>query len=208
MVTQFDRDRPERNLPDAYSKTADSNNTKLLSIEKGSVDVLLEAVNALYECLDIDKASGKTLDLYGDMLDQLRGTATDDQLRVLIKNKLARNFADSDFNSVVRAIASTFGCKPAEITLTELETPCNVMIEGLPIARINESGIDIGTAVKVITGLMPAGVYVTSLNFSGSFEFSGTELEYDEAAGFADEAQTIGGTFGLISDQTGSNLPI
>lgn len=207
-VTQFDRERLEKNLPDAYRKTADSNNAKILNTEKSALDTLREAVSALYECLDIDKASGKTLDLYGEMLGQLRGVSTDEQLRVLIKNRLARNFSDADFNSVVKAIASTFGCEPSDIVLKELDEPCNVMLEGLPISQINESGIDINTAVQIINGLLPAGVYMVAMSFAGTFEFSGTELEYDEAAGFADEAQTIGGYLGLVSDNAGSNLPV
>ncbi len=208
MITQFDRDRLEKNLPDAYRKTADSNNAKILATEKSATDSLKEAVSALYDCLDIDRASGKTLDLYGEMLGQLRGVSTDEQLRVLIKNRIHRNFSDADYNSVVRAIASTFGCKPSEIVLTELDEPCNVMLEGLPISQINESGIDIDTAVQIINGLLPAGVYMVAMSFSGTFEFSDTELEYDEAAGFADEAQTIGGYLGLVSDNAGSNLPV
>jgi len=208
MVTQFNRERHEKNLPDSYCKTADSNNAKILNVEKRSVDILREYIDVLYGCLDIDTATGKTLDLYGEMLGQFRGVSTDEQLRVLIKNRIARNFADADFNSIIRAISSTFGCDPSDIILTELDEPCNVMLEGLPISQINASGIDVITAVQIINGLLPAGVYMVAMNLAGTFEFSDTELVYDEAAGFADEAQTIGGYMGLVSDNVGSNLPV
>lgn len=208
MNTQFNREKHEKNLPDSYCKTASSNNTKILSIEKRSVDILRDSIEVLYKCLDIDTATGNTLDLYGEMIGQFRGVSTDEQLRVLIKNRIARNFADADFNSVIRAISSTFGCKPADIILTELDEPCNVMLEGLPIHQINKSGIDMNTAVQIINGLLPAGVYMAAMNLAGTFEFSDTELVYDEVAGFADEAQTIGGYLGLVSDNSGSNLPV
>lgn len=208
MITHFNRDFPAKNLPDAYVKNQESNNAKILEVEKSAVDKLREAVSAIYDSLDIDKAYGKTLDLYGDMIGQERGMATDEQYRILIKNRMIRNYSDADYNSIVIAICATFNAKPSEIVLTELDEPCKVMLEGLPIAKINEANIDIGTAVMIVNGMLPAGVFMKSIELSGTFEFSGIDLEYDEEAGFADEAQEIGGYLGLISDGFGTNLPV
>lgn len=209
MNTQFNREKPERNLPDAYSKKQDSNNARILAIEKYTVDGLRAAVSAIDDSLDIDKAYGKTLELYGEMVGQARGVATDEQLRVLIKNRIIRNASNADYNSIVRAICATFDCDPSEVLLKELDEPCKVTLEGLPISKLNECNIDVNTAVQIVNSLLPAGVYMEAVSFSGTFEFSGgTDLVYDPEAGFADEAQTIGGYFGLISDSAGSNLPV
>ena len=208
MVTQFDREHLAKNLPDAYSKGNESNNAKILEIEKGATDSLREAVNAIYDSLDLEKAYGKTLDLYGDMFGQLRGAATDEQFRVLIKNRIIRNLSNGDHDSIVNAICVTFACKPSEVLLTELDDPCNVTLEGLPISALNECNIDISTAVQIVNGLMPAGVHMEAMSFSGTFEFCDTELVYDEEKGFGNEAQTKGGYLGLISDSQGSNLPV
>lgn len=200
MITQFNRDRPVKNLPDAYCKTATSNNAKILGIEKKALDTLRETIAAVYDSLDIDKAHGKTLDLYGDMFGQTRGSATDDQFRVLIKNRIIRNLSNADYNSIVNALCVTFNCEPSEILFVELDDPCKVKMEGLPISKLNENNIDINTAAQIIQGLMPAGVKMTVLDFTGTFEFSGgTELVYDESAGFADDAQTFGGYLGLMA---------
>lgn len=207
MITQFYRERLHKNLPDAYSKAAGSNNAKILEIEKSAIDQLREAVSAVYDSLDIEKAAGKTLDLYGEMLGQARGMATDDQYRVLLKNRIALNFSSSDHTSIVNAICLAFGCDPSEVLLTEPDV-CTAQLEGLPFAKLNENNIDINTAIRLVNSLMPAGVSMEVMNFAGTFEFGSTAMEYDEAAGFADEAQTIGGFFGLISDGTGSNLPV
>lgn len=208
MTTQFNRDQLARNLPDAYSKGRESNNAKILEIEKSAVDRLRETVNAVYESLDLDNARGKTLDLYGEMVGQERGVATDEQYLILIKNRIIRNFANADHNSIVNAISMTFGGDPSEVILTEHEDPCKVTLEGLPLSKINESNLDVKTAVQIIDGLMPVGVYLEAIEFSGTFEFSAEEQEYDETAGFADEAGTLGGYFGLLSDGSGSNLPV
>lgn len=208
MVTQFNRDNLAKNLPDAYRKDPASNNAKILEIEKLSLDRLRETVNAIYESLDIDKAYGKTLDLYGEALGQLRGVATDEQYRVLLKNRIVRNFSNADHTSIVNAICVTFGCDPSEVLLTELDEPCKVALEGMPFAKINEANIDVKTAVQIVINLLPAGVYMEAVEFSGTFEFGGIEMVYDENAGFADAEQTIGGYFGLMSDSQASNLPV
>lgn len=208
MKAHFDRDRLARNLPDAYSKSDDSNNAKILSVEKRSMDALRESIRVIYDSLDINQATGKTLDLYGDMFGQLRGAATDEQFRILIKNRIIRNMADADHTSVVNAICATFGCDPSEVLLTELDEPCRVKVEGLPISVLNESNIDLNTAVQIVAGLMPAGVYIEAMEFTGTFEFGVTELEYDAEKGFGNEEQTIGGYLGLLSDSQGSNLPV
>lgn len=208
MVTQFNLDLPAKNLPDAYSKAPDSNNAKILEIEKSAVDVLREAAEAIYESLDIDKAYGKTLDLYGDMIGQLRGAATDEQLLILIKNRIIRNLANGDHTSVVNAICATFGCDPSDVLLTELDEFCKVTLEGVPIAKLVESNIDIETAVQIVFGLMPVGVFVEAASFSGTFEFASGELEYDEKAGFGNEDQTVGGFLGYAASSGGQELPV
>lgn len=207
MAMRFDREELVRNLPDAYSKGNDSNNAKILAIEKSAIDKLREAVRTVYDSLDIDKATGTTLDLYGDMVGQLRGPATDEQMRVLIRNKIVRNLTNADHNSIVNALCVTFGGDPADIVLKETE-PCTVTLEGLPISKLNENNIDINTAVQIVTGMMPAGIFMEAISFSGTFEFSDAELVYDESAGFADESQTVGGYLGLVSDGSGRNLPV
>lgn len=208
MITRFNRDEAVKNLPDAYCKKPDSNNAKILEIEKHAIDRLRDEIAAIYDSLDINNCKGKTLDLYGEMLGQERGKATDEQYLVLIKSRILRNYADADYNSIVNAICVTFTCKPSDVVLTEMDEPCKVTLEGLPIAVLNEKNIDVNTAVSIVNALMPAGVFMQSLSFSGTFEFGGTEMEYDAEKGFGDEAQTIGGYLGLAADGSGNNLPV
>ena len=237
MITRFNREELAQNLPDAYRKDKDSNNAKILEIEKAATEQLRSALGAIYESLDLNNAYGKTLDLFGDMIGQRRGVATDEQYRILIKSKIARNYADADYNSIIRAICLTFDCEPNDIIFTELDEPCKVSFDGLPISKLNEANIDMATAVAIINALMPVGIYMESMNFLGTFEFSGqhesgadnsevsadlgyavldsmvlggvsVQLVYDEDKGFGDIEQTIGGYLGLVSDGAGSNLPV
>lgn len=207
MIVRFNRDSPVRNLSDAFAK-AGSNNEKILEIEKDAMMRLRESIQAINDILDIDNAYGQTLDLYGEMLEQARGAATDEQYRVMLKAKIIRNCSNADHDSVVYAICAAFGCNPSEVLLTESDNePCVVNLENLPFDRLNSSNVDIATAVQIVKRLMPAGVYLESLNFTGTFEFSAA-LVYDAEKGFADEAQTVGGYLGYGSDGKDSTLPV
>lgn len=209
MITQFNRENPVKNLPDSYCKTADSNNSKILNVEKSAMDALRAAVAEIDESLDLDKAYGKTLDLYGEMVGQERGKATDSQYRLLIKSRIMRNLAGGDYNSVVNLLALIFGCEPTEVSITEADEPCTVYLDKLPYAALNKLVVDVNTALKIIREVMPAGVNLESVTFTGTFEFSGgTDLVYDEAAGFGNETQTIGGTLGHVFNDETAELPV
>lgn len=209
MVTQFNRENLVKNLPDVYCKTDDSNNSKILQIEKHAMDKLREAIRATYESLDLDNATGATLDLYGDMVGQPRGKAIDSQYRLLIKTRIIRNLANGDYNGIVNLLSLIFGCSPTEIVLTELDEPCKVRMESMPIDILNATEINVDTAVQIIKELIPAGVMLESAEFTGTFEFSGgTELVYDADAGFADIDQTIGGYLGYMFSGDMPELPI
>lgn len=208
MITTFNRDDLAKNLPDAYRKDADSNNAKILAIEKDAMDSLRVTLQTISDSLDIDKAVGSTLDLYGDMLGQGRGAATDEQYRVMLKAKITRNLANGDHDSIVRAICATFGCEPGDVQLIELDKPCAVKIGGLPFANLNSSNIDLDTAVHIIFRLMPAGVSLETLDFTGTFEFGGTDMIYDAESGFGDVEQTIGGYLGHVATGSNNRLPV
>lgn len=208
MITRFNRDELAKNLPDAYLKSNGSNNAKILAIEHGASSDLRAALREIEDSLDISKAYGKTLDMYGEMIGQMRGIATDEQYRVLIKNKLLRNIANADFNSVVNAICMTFDCDPHDVLLVENDETCVVSLEGLPLDKLTASNIDINTAIAIINSLLPVSVHMEAISFDGTFEFADVEMLYDEDKGFADDAHTIGGTLGLLANSTGGKLPV
>lgn len=208
MITQFNREDYASNLPDAFRKAKGSNNARILEIEKAEADRLREAVRAVYDSLDLDKATGAALDMFGEMYGQERGKATDDQYRVLIRSRILRNMANGDYNSVATAVSLIFGCKPSDFNLRELDEPCAVELTGLPYSILNSSGLGAENAIKIIAALMPAGVRMEAISFEGTFEFGSTANEYDEAKGFGNEDQTTGGYLGLLTSGESGDLPI
>lgn len=199
------------NLPDAYRKDTDSNNYKILNIQKIEIDGIKKDTEDVYNTLDLDQATGKTLDLYGDMLGQARGYATDDQYRVMIKAKIVRNLMTGSLDSIINAGCLMFGCEPNEMHIVEDESPASVKIISLPYRVINYVGLSASQVVELIIKLVPVGITVKSAELQGTFEFGTTDSEYDEEKGFAisEADQSIGGYVGYVySAEHEQPLPI
>ena len=199
------------NLPDVYRKDTSSNNYKILNIQKIEIDGIKEDTEDVYNTLDLDQATGKTLDLYGDMLGQVRGYATDDQYRVMIKSRIVRNLMTGSLDSIINAGCLMFGCDPSEMHIIEDESPAAVKIISLPYRVINYVGLSASQVVELIIKLVPVGITVKSAELQGTFEFGTTDSEYDEEKGFAisEADQSIGGYLGYIySAENEQPLPI
>ncbi len=216
-MKSFDKERPVNNLPDYYEKSKSSNNYKLLEIEKVSVDTLDNDIKDLLEMLEIDNAVGKTLDMYGEMVNQQRGLATDDQYRFMIRSKIMQNLSTGDYGSVLKALYMTFGCDPADISIAQSEQPCVVAVKKVPIEIISKAGLNVRQTVQLIQRLIPVGITIETFNFTGTFEFSASEndMETDgKIKGFTDTEDNMtmssatGGYLGEIYDNDDEDLPI
>ncbi len=209
-MSKFNNENYVKNLPDHYKKSADSNNYKILEVERYSIDTFKQDINDVYNSLDLSQAYGKTLDYYGEMVGQPRGLATDDQYILMIRSKIAQNVSGGDYNSVTNAICMTFDCEPSEVYITEKDEPCVVELVVMPLAVINRAGLTTRQTVELVKQLLPVGITLESLLFEGTFCFSNIENEYDELAGFCDvEDGTIGGYFGILyGEDDETDLPI
>ena len=173
------------------------NNWKLLSLEGSLIIAFQGDIEAAVQSLDIYSAKGKTLDLYGKMLGQYRNGVSDEQYRYLILGKINGNFCNGSYNSIVEQLAIIFGCDSSEFSFIETDD-CSVTLESLPMKIMLEASMTPEQMVGIIKSLLPSGVKLEKFELSGSFMFGGVD-EYDETAGFADEAQTIGGYLGAMA---------
>lgn len=183
MTTEFNRERHAMNLPDAYRKDTGSNNHKILEIEKGATDKLREAIRAVYDSLDIDNATGKTLDMYGEMYKLPRGSMTDDQYRLTIKQRIAMNTAGCDHDSIVKALALALGI-PAERFHLEETSGGNVKVEEFPYDTLQEAGFTVPQAWQMLESLLPTGV--RSYGFNVTHEVDDAALTVTSAVTFAE----------------------
>lgn len=203
-----------KKLPDAYYKGINGNNYKLLHLNELATEELSKDITDVLNCLDIMQASGKTLDLYGEMLGQKRGVLNDTQYRMMILTKIGKNICQGDYKSVIELLSQMFDCKSSDIILTDSTSEtCRVKITKLPLKVLVDAGFSSEQAIQLIEQLLPTCVKVSDGNFEGTFEFGDLtseeySCEYDENKGFSDEAQEIGGYLGLlIGDTNGFELP-
>ena len=190
-------------LPDCYRKDQNGNNHKLLELNQAAAEILLADIEAVRNTLDLNLATGKTLDLYGEMLEQRRGLLTDEQYRYMLLTRIGRNVVQGDYQSIMNVLVLMFGSRQGDITLDDLELeeedrPCVVKLTKFPISVLVNAGFSSRQAVQMIETLLPICITLDADNFEGTFEFAKLDQEYDETAGFADLKQTIGGYFGLL----------
>ena len=134
--------RAER-LPDCYRKDEYGNIYKLLYLN-ASIEELKEDILAVGESLDLKIATGKTLDLYGEMVEQQRGLLNDEQYRYMIQARIGRNNVQGSYPSVMKALLLMFGGKPGDITLEDLELDegedsCVVKLNKFPVSVLFQS---------------------------------------------------------------------
>lgn len=193
---------PIERLPDCYRKDSHSNNYKLLGPNYLSVQELKKDIQAVRDALDLNIASGRTLDLYGDMLQQRRGLLNDEQYRYMLLSKIGRNTVQGDYKSIMDTLVLMFGSQMGDITLDDLELeeeerPCVVKLTKFPVFVLINAGFSSRQAVTMIESLLPICVTLSADNFEGTFEFADAADIFEELAGFGDVEQTIGGYLGL-----------
>lgn len=210
MQAEFNKENLVKNLPDAYKKNNESNNFKILEVERIECANLRDDLQSINEILDINNATGKTLDRYGERVGQPRGLATDAKYLLMIKAKIMRNLSNGSYQSIIDALCETFSCDPSEVYIQDEDEPCTVKLVSLPLAFIIGAGLSTSQTVAIIKSMLPVGVSLSTFLFEGTFEFADRENEQDTEKGFCDiEGGTMGGYLGATdSDLTDEILPI
>lgn len=198
-MIDFNNNDLAKNLTDAFLKPNESNNYKILETERTQIEAYIEELHNIYEMLNIDVAYGTTLDRYGERVGLPRGTATDEQYRVMIKAKIMRTLGNGTYPSVIKSLCATFDSEAEETDIFESDTPCTVESVTLPFRALQESGMTMAQVMELIETLLPITVTLGVLDLTGTFEFSDKTDEYDELKGFADDDGSIGGFFGCSS---------
>ena len=200
-------------LPGGYCKEAGSVNERLLALPGGALEEAKKDLEMVEDAAELEKARGKTLDLFGKSLGMPRGALDDTQYRFLLKSRVARNFTAGSHESVMRSAMNMFGVGEGEIQLSDDEACSGVVrVRKLPFGVLQSLGLTGRQATRILKELIPAGVRLESDPFEGSFAFGDAWDEREEKAGFADhedpEMQTMGGFLGFVAgDDEAPPLP-
>lgn len=199
-------------LPDAYVKDKKSNNYKLFDVFASEFEKLYQTQLKVRQFRSVDEANGQTLDLIGANYNVSRGTMNDELYKPMIKAAIARTWCDGTFNSVLELLALTLNTDVKNVALTEdYETGGSsgmITIASTPKDALNAVGMTVQEYAQIVQSILPVGVGVNLVAFEGTFSYatnnytSGTYTpELSATEGFADDAQTTGGTLsGVITN--------
>lgn len=189
-------DDPIKNLPDAFKKNTNSNNYKLLQINKDTTDIIQTTASDLFNILNLSNAKGKVLDdIYGGRVHLRRGALSDEQYIIRLRAKIMQNTANGAFPNLIEALAYALQCDKSDIHIVESDKPNVVNIKDIPLEIIFDADFTIDDVIAMVENMLPVGVKIEERSFTGTFEFGG-ENEYDLNKGFSDENNKIGGYLG------------
>lgn len=201
-------------LPDAYVKNIYSNNYKLFEVFACEFQKIYQTQLKVRQFRSVDEATGKTLDLIGENYNVSRGTMNDELYRPMVKAAIARMWCDGTFNSVLELLALTLNTDVKNVSLAEDYeraggSSAMVTIANTPMDALNAVGMTANEYGQIVQNILPIGVGLTLTAFEGTFSYatnnytSGTYTpELSETEGFANDAQTTGGTLsGVITKE-------
>lgn len=150
-------------LPDCYRKDPDGNHYKILQLNELAVSELRQDIEAVQAVLELKNATGKTLDLYGAMLDQLRGTLNDEQYRYMLLARIGRNHVKGDYQSVINALVAMFRNETGKIRANDFEfeedvQSCRVKITKYPEIILSDTDLTFLQMARMVKALLPVCV--------------------------------------------------
>jgi len=202
-------------LADRWKKNPDSYLGRLLTLLGEQMDVLEEQAVKVEEWHDIDQAEGYPLEQLAANINQKRGSATDEILRLLIKSKAARSLSTGTIDDIIFVIALSLDTDESNVNIKELfgdplePEPAAIKIADIPIDRLNRVGISATQFGRIVKRSASPGVRVAGIELTGTFSFaSGTTIE-TSTQGFANIQLTTGGTLsGVLIPDNDPDLPL
>lgn len=191
-------------LPDAYAKAKSSNNYKLLDLSSQLCADFETDIKAIFDSRDFTKATGKTLDRYGEMIGQSRDGETDEQYRMKIKSRMGRLASDGSCDKTIKLIAEIIGTESENISIRE--DNMKVSVHGMTMDVLKNSGYKSAEVTELIKEVLPICVGLEPPVYAGTLfvmgdvvKLSETEVcstdangnyQFDKRYGF-DNAETI-----------------
>ena len=201
-----------RKLTDVYAKNPNSYIGRTLLILTEQLDQIEQQGIKVEQWRNIDVAEGTTLDEFGAERGQSRGQVNDEVMRALVKTKIAQNNSDGTVPFLISFITLLLKIPASEVIITSLADvgKSATLHVNVPADSVVPTGLSLKQFGQLLNVIAASGVRVEAL-FEGTFSFSDdyNESQFDDEKGFADDAQTIGGTLGAVYDPTDDiSLPI
>ncbi|QOS97888.1 hypothetical protein JNUCC42_15215 [Brevibacterium sp. JNUCC-42] len=107
-------------LTDNYEKDPDSNIGKVIRLFQEQIQQLDQSYDLIADNRAKDQAAGKWLDTLGKEVGQPRGKAADEEYRMLIKSKRAKNRSRGEINTIIQVLADSLQVPVSDVKVEEL----------------------------------------------------------------------------------------
>lgn len=108
-----------RRLSSAFRIDPESNNYKVMEISAGELDQISEVIDDIISSHSIDTATGRSLDLLGDLMGLERGGLSDDDFRTLISSTQAFRFSSGTVADIKNVVIFQTGVSEEDIQIVE-----------------------------------------------------------------------------------------
>ena len=148
-----------KRLTSNYNQSPSGNVYKLFSIISEEFRQIKATFDTILDWKNLDAAKGTTLDEIGVLVQELRNGQNDEQYRLKMRFKMARNKSTADINSIISSLSLILGLPKKDIAIYDSDEPASYRLV-FPIEKLHKSEIKTNEVIGLSESISAAGVRV------------------------------------------------
>lgn len=148
-----------KRLTSNYNQSPSGNVYKLFSIISEEFQQIKATFDTILDWKNLDAAKGTTLDEIGVLVQELRNGQNDEQYRLKLRFKMARNKSTADINSIISSLSLILGFPKKDIAIYDSDEPASYRLV-FPIEKLQKSEIKTNEVIGLSESISAAGVRV------------------------------------------------
>lgn len=142
-----------------YNKSPSGNVYKLFSIIAEEIAEIKVTFDTILSWKNLDVAKGTTLDEIGVLVQEPRNGQDDEQYRIKLRFKIARNKSTADINSIISSLSLILGLPKKDIMIYDSNEPASYKFI-FPIKKMKERQIRADEIIDLAESISAAGVRI------------------------------------------------
>ena len=148
-----------KRLTSNYNQSPSGNVYKLFSIISEEFQQIKATFDTISDWKNLDAAQGTTLDEIGVLVQEQRNGQNDEQYRLKLRFKMARNKSTADINSIISSLSLILGLPKKDITIYASDEPASYRLV-FPLLNLHKSQKKTNEVIDLAESISAAGVRV------------------------------------------------
>lgn len=158
-------------MPDAFAKSPQSNNYKLLQLHTKTRDEMQRQLDQILESMTLEGAKLCALDdIQGGRINLDRGDWEDDAYQFWLRAKQMQNMADGTFPKLLEALMYILDVPEEQLRLQEVEGQ-NMVDVHVGMKAVDDAGIDFDLFPDMVRKLLSVNLHIRRFGYYGELEF-------------------------------------